>query len=296
MSFEEFIRYVEERYKNKLDELIKEKTRLSNEYEALALNKRNLKPPLFTKKHPFLYAVSGFGIGLFILGLTVIFTEVFPLIPNGMFVIPSSIIASFSVYAGISIYEKNKEEAGQVSDRYLDYQEETVQLNEKMNELLQQRQNCNWHIEDAKKTLIPLDNIRLARECYNYLIHSDLKNKPINIDPQTLDELLKDTPLAVIIYKYYHNELDEFRKLTRYDRVKSISDLNLETKIEKVKVKVEEEIRKQKEAREKEKSMVLKNQVEVRDTPYQRKRRVERNKDNYKETPLVDGKEIGHHR
>lgn len=297
MSFEEFLKYVEGHYQKKFDELLKEKHDLTKQYDEVLSKKQKLRQPLFTKKHPFFYAVGGIGITIVLVILSYLFSNnLFPNVPNGLFVIPSSIIGGISLTAGLEIYRKFKDEKGQYSERYLNYQEEKQYLDSILNELVKKENYCNSCIEDTRRRLVSSDDITLAKECYLYLINSKDKEKKINIDEQLLDELLLSTSLPVILYKYYRGELDKYSSLSGRKRYIEGQNLDLSGKIELVKKEVEKEIRNLETKKQMDEAATLKEQSELQ-IPYQRIRRVERNKDNYEEEfPSIEEEEKGHHR
>lgn len=298
MNFEEFLNYIEERYKQKIDGLEKKKEKLEETYDNLLDEYKKLKPPLITKKHPIFYAVGGIGMALFTLALTYILTKLFLHIPNGLFVIPGSIIGSLSALTGVEIYKKYNHEKGQDNDRYLDYQEEKQTLKEELNELLSLRKECNWQIENVKKEPLNSNDIPLAKECYEYLIPPEMKKKRIYLNETLLDSLLKDTSLAIIIYKYYHGELEKYIKSSYYERYREKQKLDLKRKIELAKEKRNVENKTSETFQQSEETPILlepspqldkvittNKQCEIPQGPYQRRRRIEKYSYDY---PLAD--------
>lgn len=316
MRFNEFIEFIEKKYKEKILELEKEKDNIGKQYDILLTSHHKMKPPIFKKKHPSGYLIAGITCCVVLLALITVLIKIFPLVPKGVFIIPASLVAAISSYAGYEITRMSKSEKGEESIRYTEFQKKQADNQKELSKLLERRSQLNNAIWDANKRLEGL-GITACKECYTYLIPSSLKGKDIIIDEKVLDKLLKSVPLNVIIYKYYYDELESFAKLSRYEQERELVKLNLEYKAHQIKSKVQEELEKQKMSSEpKQKSMVQKNDanqnitinkstikslnvsntISLKEIPYQRKRRTERNMGNYHslENEVDKNKEISH--
>ena len=305
MQFNEFIEFIEKRYKDKVVNLERERDDLDKRYDNLLASHRIMKPPIFREKHPFSYLAVGLISSLLLVALILVLIKIFPLVPKGLFIIPASLFTSFGIYAGYEITKMSKGEKGEESIRYTEYQKKYDGNEKELDRLLERRRELSNEIGSARIRLEKLD-LTLCKECYTYLIPSSLKGKAISINEDVLDRLLQIIPLDAIIYKYYHDELDNFSKLSEYMQIQELAKLNLGYKIEQIKKEVREEVERQKTVvvtKQKQDSLVqredLTRQQTTSNTPsYQRQRRTERNVSYYHnlENEINENEKISHHR
>lgn len=302
MQFNEFVEFIEKRYKDKVVNLERERDDLDKRYDNLLASHQKLKPPIFSEKHPFSYLLVGLVSSLLLVALTLVLIKIFPLVPKGLFIIPTSLITSFGIYAGYEITKMSKGEKGQESVRYTEYQKRHGDNEKELDRLLERRRELGNEIGNTRRSLENID-INSCKECYTYLIPSGLKGKAISINENVLDRLLQTIPLDAIIYKYYHDELDNFSKLSEYMQIQELAKLNLGYKIEQIKKEALEEVERQKVvARTKSDSLIqsedLTRQTTTNTTSYQRQRRTERNASYYHklENETNENEKISHHR
>jgi len=304
VRFNEFIEYVEKKYKDKVLNLERRRDGLDRRYDDLLASHQKLKSPIFKRKHPLSYLAVGVASTIILLALTLALIKIFPLVPNGLFIIPASLITSFGIYAGYEITKMSKGEKGEESIRYTKYQEKHADNEKELDRLLERRRELGNEIGSARRRLRNID-MTSCKECYTYLIPSSLKGKAISINENMLDRLLQTIPLDAIIYKYYHDELDNFSKLSEYMQTQELVKLNLGYKIQQIKKGVSEEVERQNVAavtKQEKDFLVQKDELTgqtTSNTPsYQRQRRVERNTSYYDnlENEIDENEKISHHR
>ena len=250
-----------------------------------------MKAPIIKKKHPDWYAIGGISLAAIIGLLYVILVRRFSNFPNGLFIVPITILTVGVGYGGVKYYIDNKQKQGDYSERYLDYQAEANELKQSLNKLKSQLIDFQRCVDDLEFYMVKDEDIYFAKECYEYLIPFDAKKKKINIDERLLDELLRNAPLSVIIYKYYRNELAQYSMISSYDKYREAQSLDLKGAIELVKGRAEEDALRLEANQSTDEVLESREQNKLEQVPYQRIRRVERNKYNYEEEPQSIGEE-----